>query len=88
MSGRTRRTRLRRMRSREKPLKESQARAAILEKNLQDTKRLAQLKTEAALAQTPAPKRRLPSACRAEVSIPLPSDAVKIQGEPNRNHPG
>ncbi|MGA8865146.1 MAG: FimV/HubP family polar landmark protein [Gallionella sp.] len=57
--------------AREKTLKESQARAALLEKNLQDAKRLAQLKVEtAALAQPPA-------AANAAASTPAAASAVK-----------
>jgi len=54
-----------------KSLKEGQARAALLEKNLQDMKRLAQLKSEAAaLAQPPS---AAPAAAPVPAAVPAPA---------------
>ncbi len=72
--------------AREKSLKESQARAALLEKNLEDAKRLAQLKVEtAALAQPPAAEKAAASAVVAASAVkhpvakPTPAAKPKVQ---------
>ena len=74
-----------------KSLKESQARAALLEKNLQDVKRLAQLKIEtAALAQPPAAENAAASAgCQLRVKHPVAKRTAgakpKVSAKPNRS---
>lgn len=55
-----------------KALKEGQARAALLEKNLQDMKRLAQLKSEAAALAQP-PSTVAPAPAPAPAAVPAPS---------------
>lgn len=62
---------------------ESQARATMLEKNLQDMKRLAQLKTEAAaLAQTQAPAAPAPAPVKAEEAHPAKPKPREVKPEP------
>jgi pilus assembly protein FimV len=67
--------------ARDKSLKEGQERAAMLEKNLQDMKRLEQLKVEtAALAQPPVAAKAAVSAVAAtSVAKPAPVAKPKIQ---------
>jgi pilus assembly protein FimV len=64
--------------ARNKALKEGQERTALLEKNLQDMQRLAQLKAEAAaLAQPPAAKPPVAVPAKTAVSEAAPTSAVK-----------
>jgi pilus assembly protein FimV len=67
--------------ARDKSLKEGQERAAMLEKNLQDMKRLEQLKVEtAALAQPPVAAKAAVSAVAAtSVAKPAPVAKPKVQ---------
>src|ERR1017187_5777414 len=67
-----------------KALKEGQERTALLEKNLQDMQRLAQLKAEAAaLAQPPAPAKAAVSETTATIAVkPAPVAQLKPVPKP------
>ena len=68
--------------AREKSLKEEQARAALLEKNLKDMERLAQLKSEAAALAAQPPASAAPAVAAASEVKPAPVAKPKAKPQP------